>query len=109
MALSNKQKAAAELIVTNPELTLAEVADQLKVSEVTLWRWRNKEEFKEYEHELCVARFKELEKLAVQKLKENVIKNNQRAIEYVLDFTGYKAGESVNIKSDRITVTIDED
>ena len=108
MALKPKQRATAEFIVANPEMSLTEVADKLGISEVTLWRWRQLDEYKEYEHELCQDRFIELEKLAIQKLKENVMKNNQKAIEYALDYRGYKADTKItaNIEND-ITITIE--
>lgn len=93
--LSNKQKAAAELMVTNPEMTYEEVSQKLGISFMTLYRWRKLPEFQDFSHELCMERFKELEKIAVQKLLENVKKNNQKAIEYALDYMGYKATEKV--------------
>lgn len=108
MALSNKQKIAAEYMVANPEMTYEEVSQKLGVSSMTLWRWRQKPEFQEFSHELCVHKFKEIEKLAVQKLLENVNKNNQKAIEYALDYVGFKSKEQVEITDNCINIHIDD-
>ena len=78
--LSIKQKAAAEFMVSNPELGYDEVAAKLGINPATLWRWRKREDFQQYSHELCMERFKDLERLAIRKLHENVTKNNQKAI-----------------------------
>jgi transposase-like protein len=93
--LSNKQKLAAEMMVANPEMDYEEVSQKLGISSMTLYRWRKLPEFQDFSHELCMERFKDLEKIAVQKLLENVKKNNQKAIEYALDYMGYKAAEKV--------------
>lgn len=109
--LSNKQKAAAELMVAEPELHYTEVAEQLEINPLTLYRWRQREDFKEYMHNLCMERFKELEKIAVQKLYENVMNNNQKAIEYTLDYIGYKATNKIEADvtgNTSINITIED-
>ena len=109
MALNSKQKAACELMVAKPELSYEEVASEIGVSDVTLWRWRQKAEWRDYEHELCHQRFMDLERLAVRKLKENVSKNNQKAIEYALDYAGYKAATKLEAEvSTDIEINITE-
>lgn len=95
MALSNKQMAAAEFMVANPEIGYDEVAKQLEINPATLWRWRKLPEFQEYSHELCLQRFKDIEKLAIRKLQENVMKSNQKAIEYALNFVGYQGVQKI--------------
>ena len=51
----------------------------------------------------------DLEKLAIQKLKENATKGNMRAIEYLLDYIGYKATEKIDVTSGDITINITGD
>ena len=110
--LTSKMKMCAEILVNDPEKKIQDVASELGVDRKTIWKWRQREDYKEYEHELCHARFMDLEKLAIQKLKENATKGNQKAIEYLLDYIGYKSTEKIETKVtgvQTISVTIDED
>ena len=84
-----------------------DVADELGVNRTTLWKWRQREDYKEYEHQLCHARFLDLEKLAIEKLKENASKGNQKAIEYLLNYIGYKPTEKVEISDTTINIEIE--
>ena len=106
--LTSKMKRCAEILVAEPEKPLGDIADELNVAYSTLWRWRQRDDYKEYEHKLCHERFMDLEKLAIQKLKENAQKNNQRAIEYLLDYVGYKSPETVEIKDKIIKIEVEE-
>jgi transposase-like protein len=110
MALSAKQKLLAELMVAKPELTNEEYAKEIGIDPKTLYVWKKKSEFQDYLHQACKEKFKDLEQLAVAKLKENIQKNNQKAIEYALDYLDYKATTKVeaDINSD-ITITIGEE
>lgn len=102
-------KLCAEILVADPEKPIDEVAKELGVHRATLWKWRQRADYKEYEHELCHERFLSLEKLAIQKLKENASKGNQKAIEYLLDYIGYKATEKVDVRSGEININITGD
>ena len=108
-ALSNKMKLCAEILVNDPEKKIGDIAQELGVDRKTIWKWRQREDYKEYEHQLCHSRFMDLEKLAIQKLKENTSKGNQRAIEYLLDYIGYKTEEKIDIKGGDIVVNITGD
>lgn len=109
-ALTTKMKLCAEILVNDPEKPLGEIAQELGVDPSTLWRWRKREDYKAYEHELCHERFMDLEKLAIQKLKENAINNNQKAIEYLLDYIGYKPKDQQEIQMDaKIEIDYGED
>jgi transposase-like protein len=108
--LKPKMMRAAEILVAEPEKPLGDIAKELGVNDSTLWRWRRMDEFKEYEHELCMERFKDLEKLAIYKLKENARNNNQKAIEYILDYVGYKAEDKSSVQMDaKIEIDYGED
>ena len=106
--LTSKMKRCAEILVAEPEKPIEEVAAEIGVHRATLWKWRQREDYKAYEHELCHTRFLDLEKLAIQKLKENATKGNQRAIEYLLDYVGYKSPETVEIKDKIIKIEVEE-
>jgi hypothetical protein len=104
--LTSKMKLCAEILVNEPEKPIDDVANELGVHRATIWKWRQREDYKAYEHELCHERFLSLEKLAIQKLKENATKGNQRAVEYLLDYIGYKATEKVDVRSGDININI---
>ena len=57
--LTSKMMRAAEIAVANPEKPVSEIAQELGVDTSTLWRWTKDDKYKEYQHELCVERFKE--------------------------------------------------
>lgn len=110
MALKPKQIKAAELLALHPEMKEKDIAAEVNISQKTLWMWKTKfPEFQEYYHSLCQTAFKELEGLAIAKLKENVSKGNQKAIEYTLDYLGYHATQKVeaDLHTD-INITIGE-
>lgn len=110
--LTSKMKLCAEILVNDPEKPIDDVAKELGVHRATLWKWRQREDYKEYEHQLCHERFLSLEKLAIQKLKENATKGNQKAIEYLLNYAGYTSTQKVETKVtgvQTISITIDED
>ena len=108
MALKAKQKALAELMILQPDMTNVEYAKEIGIDPKTLYKWKKTDEFQDYMHECCQLKFKELEKLAIEKLRENIKKNNQKAIEYALDYVGYKADTKItaDLNSD-ITITIE--
>lgn len=109
MGLSAKQKALADLMILKPELTNVEYAKEIGIDPKTLYKWKKTEEFQAYLHESCQLKFRLLEKLAVSKLKENIMDGNQKAIEYVLDYAGYKPAQKAEIDMHAdIDVIIDE-
>ena len=109
MALSARQKSLADLMVLEPELNNVDYAKRIGIDPKTLYKWKKSVEFQDYLHECCQLKFKSLEKLALNKLRENIQKGNQKAIEYVLDYTGFSAVHKVeaDLKTD-INITIGE-
>lgn len=108
--LKPKQRQIAEIMVLEPDLRNEDYAARVGINPKTLYMWKREEEFNDYLHELCREKFKHMERLALQKLKENVKKGNQKAIEYILDGTGYKAAQELDIKgSETITLKVDID
>ena len=95
MSLKPKQKLLAELMVARPELTNEEKAKEIGIDPKTLYKWKKEVEFQDYLHELGKAKFADMEGLALAKLQENIAAKNQKAIEYALDYLGYKATTKV--------------
>lgn len=109
MALKAKQKLLAELMIAKPGLTNEQYAKEMGISERTLYDWKKMQDFAEYRDKLCKEKFADLQELAIAKLKENISDKNQKAIEYALDYLGYKATTKVeaDVKSD-ISITIED-
>lgn len=108
--LKPKQRAIAEIMVLEPDLRNEDYAAKVGINPKTLYAWKKDPEFNDYLHELCKEKFKNMERLALKKLKENIKKGNQKAIEYVLDGTGFKAAQELDIKTtDAITLKVNID
>ena len=104
--LKPRQMKLAELMAVEPELTNEEYADRVGCNPSTVYTWKKNEEFQQYLHTLCEKRFRSFEGLAVQKLMENANKGNQKAIEYLLNYIGYKPKDEIDISSGDINITI---
>ena len=110
MALKPKQKKLAELMACQPDMTNEQYADEVGINPCTVYAWKKTKDFQDYLHECCKDEFKGLEQLAIRKLKENCKKGNQKSIEYILDYLGYKATEKIeaDLNTD-ITINIEGD
>ena len=109
--LKPKERQLAEIMASEPSLSNAQYAERINVSEKTVYVYKRKPEFNEYLSALCKERFADMEKLAVQKLKEQVKNNNWKAIQYVLDNTGYKMPEQqeIQMSTEIIKVSVADD
>ena len=104
--LTQKQMNMAQIWVDNPNISMEELKDRAGVSQKTCYMYRQNEEFQEYVHQLCAQKFKDMEKVAMKKLSEEVDNNNWKAIEYVLNGLGYKGKDEMDIDL-RANITID--
>lgn len=109
--LKPRQVRLAELMVAEPQLTKEEYAARVGCNTSTIYVWRKLPEFQEYYHDLCEKTFRSYEALAVKKLMENANKGNQKAIEYLLNYVGYKQPEQQQIQLDTniIKVSVADD
>ena len=98
--LKPKEKQLAELMASEPSLRNVEYAERCKISEKSVYVYKRKPEFQEYLSDLCKERFKDMEKVAIKKLAEQVDKGNWKAVQYVLDNSGYKMPEQQEIQMD---------
>lgn len=104
--LKPRQIRLAELMVAEPQLTNEELADKVGCNVSTVYTWKKNKEFIGYYHTLCEKRFRSYEALAIRKLMENANKGNQKAIEYLLNYIGYKPKDEIDISSGDINITI---
>ncbi len=100
MELTKKAKAIAEYRVFNPTLSNEQVSRDLHVDPKTIYKWVRIPEFQQYEHELCMTRFKEAQRIAVEKAVELANKGNTKMIEYLLTNNGFKLPEEQNVNLD---------
>ena len=100
MELTKKAKAIAEYRVFNPTLSNVQVSRDLHVDPKTIYKWVRIPEFQQYEHELCMTRFKEAQRIAVEKAVELANKGNTKMIEYLLTNNGFKLPEEQNVNLD---------
>ena len=80
MALNRKQKLGAEIAAAEPELSGMKIAERIGVDINTFYRWKKNPEWVEYLHTCCQERFKDIEKIAIHKLKENADINQNSAL-----------------------------
>ncbi len=95
--LTPKAKQLAEYRVDNPTLSDLQVSRDIGIDPKTIYKWKKKPEFQEYEHELCLIRFKEAQRIAVRKAYELAEKGNAKMIEYLLTNNGFKLPDEQNI------------
>ena len=100
MELTKKAKAIAEYRVFNPTLSNEQVSRDLHVDPKTIYKWVRIPEVQQYEHELCMTRFKEAQRIAVEKAVELANKGNTKMIEYLLTNNGFKLPEEQNVNLD---------
>lgn len=91
------KKRVIQFMVDNPTLTNQQVFERCGVCKSTFYHWKREPWFQEMYHQLCQARFKELESLAVKRLGEQVDTGVFSAIKYVLDGRGYNATQKVDV------------
>lgn len=100
MALTKKAKVLCEYKALHPLLTQQQLADDLGFDVKTVVKWVNKEEFLDYEHELCMKIFKGAQGMALKTMMDAAKKGNVKAAQYLLDNTGYKMPDEQNINLD---------
>lgn len=100
-----------EVWVANPLMPLEQVARTAGVGDRTFYRYRQDPAFMDRYHEACKEKFKSMEGLAMQKLRDAVEDGNWNAVKYILDGMGYKPTEKVDANvngTQDINITIGE-
>lgn len=108
--IRSRQDKCLEVWLDNPLLPYDTIADMAGVGRKTFWRYRQDEEFMRRYHEEQKRRFASLEGKALSLLDDQMDKGNWNAIKYVLDGSGYKPTEKVDMNAaTTITVSIGDD
>lgn len=109
MALTAKQIKLCELLVNAPKMSNPDLAKECEIGERTIYRWKHNDEVIAYVHMLCQKKFAGLEKIAMQKLAEQLEKENWKAIEYVLNGHDYKPSDKIDANVNASVVFEGED
>lgn len=110
MALNPKQKKALELLTCGLGLSFKEIAEQSGVTYMTIWKWRNEEQYKEFQEEL--KRLNEIRwQAAEDAARESCIslcrEGNQRMVEFVMKNLGYNPSQKIEqVEGTTIKVSI---
>ena len=110
--LTSKQRLALELLTCGKGLTLKQIAEEVGVSEKTLWSWRNTSDFVNFQQELERINAERWQ-AAVDAAREGAIKlckdGNQKMIQFVLQNEGYNPTHKVEAEiSTDIVINIEE-
>ena len=95
--LTPRARELAEYRVNNPTLSDLQVSRDIGIDPKTIYKWKKRPEYQEYEHELCLQRFKEAQRIAVKKACELAEKGNTKMIEYLLTNNGFKLPDEQNV------------
>lgn len=98
-----------EIWLANPLSSFEEIAKAAGVSYRTFQRYRQDEAFMAEYSRRCKAKFKALEAPAISLLREEMDSHNWNAIKYVLDGTGYKPTDKVEVQQTTITVSVEDE
>lgn len=104
-----KQQALLELWMNNPFATYKEIAAKANVDVKTFYNWRNDEAFMKEYHDRVQMRFKEMENKAMAQLENLVANGEWQAVKYVLDGSGYKPTDKLEVAQTTINVSVDDD
>lgn len=107
---SKMDKAINMMVYTN--LTQREIADKLDVREETVSRWKNREDFKSKKKEEEMKFLFELTSPAMRTMKELLNSHSDyvrfQAAQDILDRTGYKPTDKVDLNSSEGVKIIDD-
>lgn len=112
-SLQEKQRKAIKLMFEN-ELKYGEIAHELKVSDTTIYNWRNREKFRQAQDEYNHFMLRDSASMALQTMK-NLLSARSELVRFnaakdILDRTGYAPVEQKEIKVDADNfVTINDD
>ena len=98
--LSNKARVLCEYKVLHPLKSQKELAADLGFDPKTVAKWCQDEHFLEYEHELCMVKFKSAQGIALETMINAAKKGNTKAAQYLLDNTGFKLPDEQNVNLD---------
>lgn len=108
--MSSKRKKAVNMLVRTI-LTQREIANKLDMREETLSRWKNEETFQEMLKKEESSFLRELTAPALRTIKSLLNANSEyvqlQAAQDILDRTGYKPSDKLDITSENVVIIDD--
>lgn len=107
--LTNKQLLLIEYMITNPKATQEQLAEMVGASRKTIGRWQKLEEFQDELKTQLKDVWGDLERNAINTMKNLVDEGSFQASKYVLDSLGYAPAQKIeaDVKTD-IVINIEE-
>lgn len=107
--LTNKQLLLIEYMITNPKATQEQLAEMVGASRKTIGRWCKLEEFQNELKTQLKDVWGDLERNAINTMKNLVDEGSFQASKYVLDSLGYAPAQKIeaDVKTD-IVINIEE-
>ena len=106
--LNKRSLEAINIMVTEPNLSLQEVADRLGVHYRTMHNYTNSPVFQEKLEEELKKEWKDARRIAQKRMIEKAENGNMRALEFILSSNGYQAPTTIEVNQNTIRVSIEE-
>lgn len=94
--------------LSNPMLSLDEVADKAGISTTQFYRYRQMPAYMAEYRKRCRDRFSELEAKAIEVLENKLNEEDWKAVQYVLDGLDYNAKQKIETTA-TITINVGDD
>lgn len=96
-----------DYIVANPFATYADIERDLHMGDAKIGELFRDKEVQAEIRGLNRLKFEGMETQAIEKLKEKLDANDWKAIQYILDYCGFKATEKMVVSETKVEVNVD--
>lgn len=107
--ITPRMRKGMEYILSHPSATNKEVAEFLGCHEQTVCSWKRHELYQEEFTKRLKEEWEDYRLEAQRKMKELSDSGDFNATKYILDSNGYQAPQQIEVNSNVIKVSIDED
>lgn len=104
-----KMEKALDYMLANPSFTIMEMSKVCDIHYQTAYNWANSPVFWEEYRRRVNEKWGKAISTAQLQLIERVKSDDWKAIQYILDSAGYNASQKVELKSDTITINIQDE
>lgn len=98
-----------EYMIAYPNCSIKEVSEQVGVHYMTAYNWYKSPLYMEEYRKRVSERWSDAISAAQLKLIEKIGEGDWNSIKYILDSAGYNATQKVDVNTNKITITIDNE